>query len=545
MTNNREMTGGEAVVQTLIANGISTLYCLPGIQNDAFFNALHDAGNSIRAVHTRHEQGAAYMALGAAQATGKPAVYSVVPGPGFLNTTAALATAYATNARVLCLTGQINSKAIGKGTGLLHELPDQLGILERLTKWARRGNSVAEASQLTSQAFQELTSGRPRPVGLEIPPDILAARGVASILPPLPSLPAPSLDEAAIEEAAAILKSAEHPLIFVGGGASDVGDNLKALAERLGAPVVAQRMGRGVLDDRHPLSQNIAAAHTLWRDCDVVLAIGSRVLQPLSLWGFKPGTRFIKIDIDPEEMTRLRTPDISLLGDAAAILARLLDHLRNLAPQRLDRIERSKTLKLETAKKLSYLEPQGEFLRAMRAVLPDDGVLVDESTQVGYVTRLAYEVRKPRTLLSAGYQGTLGWGFAAALGAKDALGDTPVISISGDGGFMFNVQELATAVHHKIPLVSVIFNDGAYGNVQRMQVELYGNRVIATDLTNPDFVRLGESFGVASTRAKTPKELQTALETAIASAAPALIEVPCDKMPEPWPHINMPRVHPT
>lgn len=539
-----DMTGGEAVVQTLLAHGISTLYCLPGIQNDAFFNALYDAGNAIRAVHTRHEQGAAYMALGAAQATGKPAVYSVVPGPGFLNTTAALSTAYATNAPVFCLTGQIASKAIGRGTGLLHELPDQLGIVERLTKWARRADSVAAAPGLVAAAFQQLASGRPRPVGLEVPPDILAGHGTAEIAMPLAPLPATPLDEAAIEEAAALLGKAETPIIFVGGGAIDAGPALKALAERLGAPVVANRMGRGALDDRHPLSQSLTGAHALWRDCDVALAVGTRMLQPLSTWGFKPSTKFIKIDIDADEMPRLRTPDIALAGDAAAILGRLVEHLRGLPETRPDRIARSVALKEETAKRLAYLEPQIGFLKAIRAVLPDEGVLVDESTQVGYVTRIAYEVRRPRTLLSAGYQGTLGWGFAAALGAKDALGATPVVSISGDGGFMFNVQELSTAAHHHIPLVTVVFNDGAYGNVQRMQEELYDHRVIATDLTNPDFVRLGESFGIASARAKTPDELQKALDKAIASDAPALIEVPCGKMPEPWPHLNLPRVHP-
>jgi len=175
-------------------------------------------------------------------------------------------------------------------------------------------------------------------------------------------------------------------------------------------------------------------------------------------------------------------------------------------------------------------------------VLPDDGVLIDELTQVGYAARTAYEARGPRSFISSGYQGTLGWGIATALGAKHALGDAPVVALSGDGGFMFNVQELATAVRHRIPIVVILFNDGAYGNVRNMQRKDHGNRVIGSDLANPDFLRLADSFGIGGYRVTSPEGLRKALEQALAKNEPAVIEVPTGDLPDPWQFIDMPKV---
>ena len=537
-----QRTGADSVVEALLDHGISNLYCLPGIQNDALFNALFDRRDEINVIHTRHEQGAAYMALGSALATGKPAVYAVVPGPGFLNTTAALATAYSTGAKVLCLSGQIPSHAIGKGLGYLHELPDQLGILERLTKSSERIGDPDEITGGMARAFRALNSGRPRPVGVEIPLDVLFKQASATAPQSLPMDIPDVLDEAAIERAAALLSRAAHPLIFVGGGAQDASAELRILAERLGAPVVSYRMGRGILDERNPLSQSLTGGHVFWRDCDVVLAVGTRLHLPLIQWGVDAALKIIKVDIDPAEMPKNGLPDIAIVGNAAAVLARMNEHIRRPVSDSVARIRRGALVKQETSARISGLEPQLAFLRAIRDVLPDNGVLVDESTQVGYVSRIGYETRLPRTYLSSGYQGVLGWGFATALGAKHALADTSVISIAGDGGFMFNVQEMSTAVHHSIPLTTIVFNDGSFGNVKRMQQDLYGNRVIASDLTNPDFARLADCFGALGMRAENPHDLRRALETALSAAGPSLIEVPCEPMPEAWPFINLPRI---
>ena len=537
-----QMSGGDAVVQALIAHGIKSIYCLPGIQNDHLFNALFDAGEAIGVIHTRHEQGAAYMALGAALATGKPQVFSVVPGPGLLNATAALATAQSTSAPVLALCGQIPSRFIGKGHGMLHEIPDQIGILRTLTKWAARIEKPQDAPALVAEAFQYMTSGRPRPVGLEIAPDILQARADIDPAAPLPPL-AQALDEDAIGRAAKLLESAERPLIFVGGGALDAAQEVRALAERLGAPVATYRRGKGVMDDRHPLAQVLTGGHALWAAADVVLAVGTRLQWPTAVWGTDDKLKIIKVDADPDEIERIAKPEIGLVGDAAAVLARLNDHLRHLPPERPDRVAASLAVKQATAQRLAAaLAPQLAFCRAIRDALPDNGVLVEELTQVAYASRVLYEARHPRSFITSGYQGTLGWGVATALGVKHALGAVPVVSINGDGGFMFTVQELATAVRHRIPLVSVVFNDAAYGNVRRMQIDVHGNRVIGSDLANPDFVKLGESFGILSLRASGPEALRGALEKALAANEPALIEVPVGDMPFPWPYIDLPRV---
>jgi len=336
-----QLSGGDAVVQALIAHGITSIYCLPGIQNDHLFNALFDAGEAIGVIHTRHEQGAAYMALGAALATGKPQVFSVVPGPGLLNATAALATAQSTSAPVLALCGQIPSRFIGKGHGMLHEIPDQIGILRTLTKWTARIEKPQDAPGLVAQAFQHMTSGRPRPVGLEIAPDILQARADVDPAAPLPPL-AQALDEDAIERAARLLEQAERPLIFVGGGALDASREVRALAGRLGAPVATYRRGKGVMDDRHPLAQVLTGGHALWAAADVVLAVGTRLQWPTTVWGTDDKLKIIKVDADPEEIERIARPEIGLVGDAAAVLARLNDQLRHLPAERPDRVAASR-----------------------------------------------------------------------------------------------------------------------------------------------------------------------------------------------------------
>ena len=540
------MSGGDAVVSSLLDHGISTIYCLPGVQSDHLFNAMFDAGDALSAIHTRHEQGAAYMALGAALATGKIAAYSVVPGPGFLNSTAALSTAWSTGARVLALIGQIPGPAIGKGHGLLHEIPDQLGILRTLTKSAERVHSPPDAPGIIARAVQQLSSGRPRPVGVELPPDMLQARAEVAPVPPPSPLPAPPLDEDAIERAAALLAKAECPLIFVGGGALDAHAEVKALAERLTAPVVAYRRGRSVMDDRHPLSLTLPGGHALWRQADVVLAVGTRMQLPLTAWGLDDKLTLIKVDIDPDELGRIRKPQIGIAGDAAAVLARLGQHLHHLSLLRPQRLEHIRALKERvSAEMAAALAPQHAYLTAIRDVLPDHGVLIDELTQVGYAARSVYQARAPRSFISSGYQGTLGWSLATALGARHALGDVPVVALSGDGGFMFNVQELATAVRHRIPVVTIVFNDGAYGNVRNMQKSLHGNRLIATDLANPDFVRLAQSFGIGGYRTGNPEGLRQALEESLARDEPALIEVPVGDMPSPWQFIDLPKVRGT
>jgi acetolactate synthase-1/2/3 large subunit len=536
------MTGGEAVLEALLAQGIDTLFVLPGVQNDAFFNALHDAGERVRPVVTRHEQGAGYMAYGYAAASGRPGAYCVVPGPGFLNTTAALATAYAASAPVFCLSGQIPSRQIGRGVGLLHELPDQLGIMRRLTKWAARIDAPHDAGRLVAEAFAQMASGRPRPVALEMPMDVMAREAwVGSDRVDLPGAPPPEPDPEALARAVALLNGAKRPMIFVGGGAQGASPQVRELAENLGALVVAGWMGRGVMDDRSPLSVSLTMAHRLWPEVDVALAVGTRFHRPQMDWGLDEALKVVRIDLDPTEIARHARPAVALLADAGEALAALLPQIDG--GERAAWRERVALVKDEVrALYRRELAPQLAWIEALRAGLPEDGILVEDLTQIGYVSRIAFPVHGPRQYISSGYQGTLGMSLPVALGAKVACPKRPVVAIAGDGGFMYNVQELATAVQHGIGVVTVVFDDGAYGNVRRMQRQRYGNRIIASDLRNPDFVRLAESFGMAARRVSDPDDLADALADALARDEPALLTAKVGEMPDPWPYIHLPRV---
>ena len=540
------MTGGAALVEMLRRHGIDTLFALPGVQNDALFVALYDAGDGIRVIHTRHEQAAAYMALGYARTSGRPGAYAVVPGPGLLNTTAALATAYATNAPVLCLSGQVASDMIGRGFGLLHEIPDQFGILQRLTKWAARIEHPTQTGKLVNEAFRQLRDGRPRPVGLEIPPDVLALETDIALpaagTPPAITEPDPEL----IDRAAALLAAAKKPLLFVGSGAVDAGEEVLAIAEMLQMPVVSFTGGKGIVSDRHYLAQSSLAGHELWREADVVLAVGTRLHQPQLRWGVDRDLKLVRIDIDPIEITRYFKPALGLVADAKAALTALLRALDRHAPKQTSRQDELEILKAATLAGLEEkLGPQCEYLRAIRAELPDDGIYVEDLTQVGYVGRMAFPVYQPRTYIHSGYQGTLGFGFATALGAKVGRPDRPVVSVSGDGGFLYNVQELSTAARHGIDIVAIVFADGAYGNVRRMQKEDYGNRLIGVDLQNPQFPKMAESFGVAGVKTTTPDDLRRELAAALKRRGTTLIEVAVGEMPDPWKVLVPPRIRGT
>ena len=535
------MTTAEFAVAALIAHGIETVYALPGVHNDSLFDALFNAGKRVRTIHTRHEQGAAYMALGAALATGKPQTYAVVPGPGLLNSSAALLTAYGMNAPVLALVGQIPQAAIGRGFGHLHEIRDQAGIISRLVDFSARIREPNEAAPLIAQALRAMASGRPGPAVLECAMDVWGrtapARSIESALP----APAPPLNENAIEDAARRLGASQRPLIIVGGGAQDAAAEVSELSRVLQAPVLAYRRGRGVLDSRNPMSVTLPLGRELWREADVVLAVGTRLFSGFTQWGIDAELAIIRVDADPEEPERFARPAVALIGDAKPILRRLAQ----LVPGE-ERASRHAELEARQAMmraRLAKLAPQAGFLEAIRAELPEDGIFVDEVTQIGFAARLLFPVYAPRTFLSPGYQDNLGWGFATALGAAHARRDVPVVSIAGDGGFLFASNELATAVHHRIALTVVVFNDGAFGNVRRIQEEQYGNRVIASDLSNPDFVRYAQSFGAEAERARNPQELRSALRRAFKQReAPTLIEVPVGPMPSPWEFIQMPRV---
>ena len=528
------MTGGEAVVAALKVNNVTTLYGVPGIQLDHLFNALHGAQDWLRIVNARHEQGVAYMALGHAQSTGEPGVYACVPGPGFLNTTAALSTAYAVRAPVLALIGQIASPAIGVGGGELHELPDQTAIVRGLTRWNGIARTVEEIPALMETAFAKLKAGI-APVAVELPADVLKAIGelpearAAEVLP----RKAPAPNEMA--SAAALLAQAKAPLIFVGSGAYGGETALARLAEHIEAPVVAHLQGRGVLPSTHPLAIGFAEGMRLWDEADVILTVGTRFHEARKNWGERAHHRVICIDTDPARFAIGSAPDIAIEADAPLALAALAQKVVQAGTPKTGRSDMIAALKAEIADAFgTRLAPQMAFIHALREALPAKARVVADYTQIGYVSTAAFDVDEPRLMITPGYQGTLGFAYATALGAKSANSDVPVVALCGDGGFLFTGNELATAVKHGIAAIGIVFVDGAFGNVQRMQEGLHGSKVVATDHSNPDFVRFAESFGAKARRTQGIDGFREALAWAIAEPGPTLIEVAVGKFPDPW-----------
>lgn len=538
------MNTAEALMEGLLANGIRTIYALPGVQNDPFFDAMYHAQNRLRVLHTRHEQGTGYMALGAAMATGEPQAMCVVPGPGMLNAASALATAYSNNAPVMAVVGQIPLHTIGRQMGQLHEIVRQTDVLATMAKWNAVVKGPTEVAPLVAQAFQQLRTPRVRPVALEVPMDIWQRKAAVAPHVLAAGLPAPPLDEDAIEDAAKLLGTAERPIILVGGGALEASAEVTALAEALGAPVMSFRMGRGVVSSHNPLDIRLPVGHKLWPEVDVVLALGTRGQQPFGSWGVDANMKVIRVDADPEEMTRFGLPHLGIEGHVKPVAAALLDKVAGHNRKRAAWTERVASAKAEVMGAMrDRLAPQMAFLDVIRQELPDDGTFVDELTQVGYVSRIALPVYKPRGFISTGLQGTLGWGFATGLGVASAKPGVPVVGVNGDGGFMFTVQEIATAVQHRIPLTAIVFNDGAYGNVKGFQKQNFGGRTIASDLKNPDFVKLAEAFGAQGLRVHSPEELRGALKRGFATTdGPTIIDVPVAESPSPWGFIQLPKV---
>ncbi len=534
----RRMTGGDALAQQLVREGVRHVFGVPGVQLDFAVDGLAKLAETDRIayINTRHEQATAYMADGYARTTGTVGVCMVVPGPGLLNALAGLATAYACSSRVLCIAGQIPSTAIGRGFGMLHEIPEQSRILSALTKWSRLATSPADVPGLVHEGFRQLRSGRPRPIGLEVPPDVLQTEADVALVDPVvhdePLAPDPDL----VRQAAELLAAAERPVFYVGGGvvASGGSEVLRSVAERLQAPVVMSPNGRGALDDRHPLALNSLAGREVLADADTLLVVGSRFLNGQEQIAVAAGARLVLVNVDARDLGQPRTPTVAVHGDALASLAGLLEHLDGLPPRRSRRAELDR-IRTWCAELLAGIEPQYGWVRALRAAMPEEGILVNEFTQVGYLAQVAYPVYQPRSYLGPGYQGTLGYGFPTALGAKVGNPGRAVLSITGDGGFGWGLAELSTARKFGIGLVTVVFNDGAYGNVRRAQVEQFAGRVLGSDLLNPDFVHLAESFGVRGTRATTPAELEGVLrETLGRTTEPVLIDVPVGRMPNPW-----------
>jgi acetolactate synthase I/II/III large subunit len=526
------MTGGEALVRSLYREGVRVVFGLPGVQLYGVMAALRDEPR-IRFITTRHEQATSFMADGYARAGGDFGTALVVPGPGLLNAMSGLSTAYSASSPVLMLSGQIPRNSIGKDIGLLHEVNDQQDCIAPVTKWRRRILEAADVPAAVREAARQLRSGRPRPVELEMPPETMEDEGLVELLPPA-EIERPAAAARDIDRAAELLLASRAPLIYAGGGVHLSGghDALAAVAEHLQAGVAQSAEGKGAVSDHNPLSLGAA----FWREsplrahiheADVVLAVGSR----LATVSFKSGTRIIQIDADEREIGRSHGDTLGLVGDARATLEALLERLRAASPPRPSRKAEHEALRARIAADDS-MEPNASILRSLRAGTPESAILVAGMTQIGYYSRPFWPVYEPRTYLSSSYSGNLGYAYPVALGAKVARPDRAVVSVSGDGGFLFNAQELSTAVRHRINVVAVVFNDSSYGNVARDLDESWGGQYGA-ELANPDFMKLADAFGVLGLRATEPTQVGRLVREAIEKDRPALVEVPVGRMDRP------------
>lgn len=531
-----EMSGGQAVVQSLVREGVDVIFGLPGVQMYGIIDALREEPG-IRMITARHEGTTTYMADGYARATGKPGVALVVPGPGLYNAAAGMSTAYSRSSPILVIAGQIPRATIGKNLGGLHEVNDQIDTIKPVTKWQKRVMRPHEVPSGLHEAFRQLKTGRPRPVEFELPPEAMVEREDVDLEEPAQQdRSAPPATKLA--EAAQLIAKAERPLIYAGGGVarSNAEDELAAFAEATNIAVITSAGGKSTISDRHPLSLGSSLGPTglvkeAMEAADVIVVVGSRfsLRNPA---GSK--AKLIHIDADPSVIGQIFPNTLGLVGDAKGTLMALRAECEKAGagnrPSPAAKVAeiRSSIEQSEDEKD----QPQDSLLHSLREGTPEEAIMVFGMTQLGYYSRLHWPVYHPKSYIDSGYSGNLGFAFPTALGAKVGRPDVPVVCISGDGGFGYYSGELATAVKYGINVVCVVFNDNAFGNVARDLDQDFGGQYEAA-LHNPDFMKLADAYGAVGMRADKPTDVGDLVSKAVKLDKPVLVEVPVERMPRP------------
>ena len=400
--------------------------------------------------------------------------------------------------------------------------------------WAKRADHAVEAPALLSEAFTYIRSDRQLPAIFEMAPDGYASRGPVKALPAAPVSAGPPVNADQIERAAARLATAKRPAIYVGGGVFGAEAELMAFAERLNAPVIDSVSGRGAFPSDHPLYFNTIAGQQIWEEIDCAIAIGTRFIPQMLVWGRAGEIDVIRIDVDPRQIAKPQPVAYPILAPARTGLAALTAALDAAAPDRAGFLTACVAARAAAEEALQGLGTWYDYSTAVRNALPRDGILVVDPAQFGHYARYAFPAYHPKTVLGAGYQATLGYAYPAALGAKLANPDKKVVCAAGDGGFMFTAQEMAVAAQQGVAVVAIVFDNASYMNVKMIQDRRFGARNIATDLQNPDFVAFAQSFGITAERATTPKELEASLTRLLEADEPALIHVPVGEVPWVW-----------
>ena len=522
MTEHRN--GGAAVVETVAAHGVDTIFGIPGTHNLEIFRHLPRTG--IRAITPRHEQGAGYAAEALARVSGKPGVVVTTSGPGLTNVMTAASTAYAESQPMLVLSSGLPTGAVGGDLGQLHEAKNPLAAMDQLVRWSRRVGSADEAAAAVSEAFSSFTGGRPRPVHIEVPFDVLEQSW--SGRPEVGAkVDAPQADPAAVRRAAEVLASAAQPLIIAGGGAVDAQAEVTALAEALGAPVATTVNGKGVVDEAHPLSVGASIRLRVLQkaaaDSDALLVVGTE-LGDSDLWGGQiRGGTVIRCDIDSGQLDKNCQADHALLGDAAATLGALRQSLPDGQPSTSAQ-ERAATLRAACrAEAMADAGPYAEINAAVRAALPADAVLTGDSSQVTYFGSVHFfDLPSPRRFCYSPGYATLGYGLPAGLGAAIGRPGAAVAVLLGDGALMFSVQELITLVEQRLPVPVIVVDNGGYQEIKDQEAAR-GIPPIGVELRTPDLAALAVAMGARGVRSTSTAELTELVGDALGADGPTLI----------------------
>ncbi len=531
------MSGAEALTALLVREGVNVVFGLPGVQIMDAVDAINRDKN-IRWISVRHEQTAAYMAYGYALTSGKIGVAMVLPGPGALNTTAAIGTAFASSAPVLLISGQIESEHLGRYRGVLHELDEQLEIFSYLTKYNARATRAEDIPVILCRALRELKTGCPRPVEIEVPFDLWAKQGEMTFSSTEKAPPVPP-GTAEIEAAVSILKKAKRPMILTGRGAvkSGISAEVMLLAKKLKAPVVMTPESMGLIPDTNSFYGGNSSLwlNPIFKESDAILVIGAKLRAAGNTrFHLESDQRVIQVDCNSGELKRNSITGLEISKDTRLAMNAIIDSLGNHSSS-LWQAKEIAGLRRELRKKLEKVAPlQMSVIDTIHDALGDDGIVVPDITNIGYYCDVAYPVNKLHTYIEISYFATLGYAFPTALGAKIANPDKPVVAICGDGGFAYASAELATAVQEGINVVVLIFTDNAYGTVTGIQSRQYGGRYIGNTLHNPDYVKFAEAFGAVGIRVEKLEDLGKKLKEALNANRPALLEIPVPQLDTPW-----------
>jgi 5-guanidino-2-oxopentanoate decarboxylase len=521
----QNQTGGQAAIALLERYGVDTVFGIPGVHTLELYRGLADS--KIRHIAVRHEQGAGFMADGYARASGKPGVCVLITGPGMTNAATPIGQAFSDSIPMLVLSSVNATDDLGKGRGRLHEITSQQAAMAPLTAFSRTVRQAQDMPKAYADAYRIFEAGRPRPVHIELPLDLLAAPGprleerAAVATPPAP---APDL----IAKAAALIAGARRPVILAGGGMVDHGDTVKMLAEKIGAAVIPTVAAKGAVPDGHPLcvgsTLSLPPTQELLRSADVVIAVGTELAETDSWTDRLPiAGKLIRIDIDAATLARDYPPDVAILADGAAALSALAG-MANGTRSQIDAAELARIRDGILPSLPPLQRKHARVLDALRAALPADGIVASDMTQIAYTGCYYFRCERPRCWFHPLGYGTLGYALPAAIGAKLAAPERATVALAGDAGLLFTVQELATAVELKLPIAIVLWNNDALAQIAEGMVEK-GIPEIGVRQRNPDFIKLGKAFGCRTVKPTSLGRFKSALQAAFVADGPTLIEV--------------------